>query len=393
MSPFRKPLREIVPDRYYELSLVVIFVFGLITAYLTLRPINQDDWIRTAQNLRYMIRFEQQYDEVLGFQDADLQRIAQAEDIPYYTLKYSPWYMFYLGFLAFASAKLVLAFTVAAWTVIMLDIGYPYTVILFLHPIFVMLWAAANTDFLINGVGLWFVFLGVRGFRRGLALMLIAIKPQVLPLLLVLELARAVWERDWPALTTIGGLFAVSVALFPEWLPQIFSLADSSVSSSIGQTMGSPEPKAFRYSFSVFGAWGIWAALGITVVVLVLMHRRLTEWRTLAILLGLVWTPYVNPYSYAVLLILFRKTPLWRVVTYLAVSVAILPILFAEYHRYERYGMVVFLLLIILTVPDNEQTEEVIATRNRQPVFPPARWLVAGLARWHDTKLRVWRMT
>lgn len=68
--------------------------------------------------------------------------------------------------------------------------------------------------------------------------------------------------------------------------------------------------------------------------------------------------------------------------TYLALSLATLPLLFSEYHQYERYGVLLFLLLTAaLTTADVEQTEEAIARRYRQPVFPAARPLVGWLAR------------
>lgn len=112
------------------------------------------------------------------------------------------------------------------------------------------------------------------------------------------------------------------------------------------------------------------------------MARRLTEWRTLAVLLGFVWTPHLSLYNYALLLIFFRKTPFWRVIAYLLLSLATLPLLFREYHQYERYGVLLFLLLAAaLTTADDEQTEEAIARRYRQPVFPAARPLVGWLAR------------
>jgi hypothetical protein len=208
--------------------------------------------------------------------------------------------------------------------------------------------------------------------------MLIAIKPQVLPLLLVLEGLRVLWERDWMALGTMIALFGISVALYPGWLMDTvpaFLGSQDGIELEDGRTI-------FSYPFSVFGAWGVWAALSVTALILLLMRRRLTEWRFLAIYLGLVWTPYIHPYSFAVLLLLFRKAPAWRIVLYLALSFATLPFLFAEYHQYERYGTLIFLLLAVLLVPpDPEQTEEAIAARRHQPVFPPVRPVI----RWRKT--------
>jgi hypothetical protein len=94
-----------------------------------------------------------------------------------------------------------------------------------------------------------------------------------------------------------------------------------------------------------------------------------------------VWTPHLSLYNFALLLILFRKTPARRVILYLALSLAALPFLFREYHQYERYGVLLFLLLAAaLTTAEADQTEETIARRHERPVFPPARPLVGWLA-------------
>ncbi len=372
--------RELVPRRYYPLFLASVFVTSLLAAYLLLPPINEMDWVRTVQQVRNLWRGVNPYcDPYCEFRSFD-------PDLPvdetYVSVKvYSPWVMFYLGVLAYASTRVILALSVALWIIIILDSGRPLTLILILHPAFLMLLASANADFVLNGAGLWLILRGARGGRRGLALMLIAVKPQILPLLLLLEGARTLWERDWQAIGVMAVLGGVSIALYPAWLLD-------TVPALLGVTQGvSPEEKAglgelFSYPFSVYGAWGFGRALAVTGVILLLMARRLTEWRLLAVLLGFVWTPHLSLYNYALLLIFFRKTPSWRVLAYLALSLATLPLLFREYHQYERYGVLLFLLLAAaLTTADDEQTEEAIASRRKQPVFPAARPLVGWLAR------------
>jgi hypothetical protein len=94
----------------------------------------------------------------------------------------------------------------------------------------------------------------------------------------------------------------------------------------------------------------------------------------MAILGGFVWTTYVNPYSFAVLLILFRRSSAWRTVLYLVISLASLPYFFTEWHHYERYGILLFLLLAaVLAAPMTDQTEEAIAQRHHKPVLPLVR--------------------
>ena len=155
----------------------------------------------------------------------------------------------------------------------------------------------------------------------------------------------------------------------------------------LGVTQGvSPEEKAglgelFSYPFSVYGAWGFGRALAVTGVILLLMARRLTEWRLLAVLLGFVWTPHLSLYNYALLLIFFRKTPSWRVLAYLALSLATLPLLFREYHQYERYGAVVLAAGGAHHSRSTSRIEEAIASR-RKVGFPCCQavggWLLPG---------------
>lgn len=207
--------RELVPQRYYPLFLASVFVASLLTAYLLLPPINEMDWVRTVQQVRNLWRGVNPYcDPYCEFHDFD-------PDLPvddtYVSVKvYSPWVMFYLGVLAYASTRVILALSAALWILIILDSGRPLTLILILHPAFWMLLASANSDFVTNGAGLWLILRGARGGRRGLALMLIAIKPQILPLLLLLEGGRTLWERDWQA---IGVRWCWGACLSPCTLP------------------------------------------------------------------------------------------------------------------------------------------------------------------------------
>lgn len=100
-------------------------------------------------------------------------------------------------------------------------------------------------------------------------------------------------------------------------------------------------------------------------------RKRLDEWRTLAILLSLVWTPYVMPFSYVVLFFVLLRAAWWRVVAYVGGSIALLPIFFYDYHSKERIGVAVMLLLAtVLSERDPTQTEAAIAERRGGPFLP-----------------------
>jgi len=367
-------IRQVCQARYYPLVLTLVFLASRYAAYAGLKPINPDDWVRTAQQIRNLWRGENTYcvpycQNVLF--DRDLQVYGDFTT----TQAYSPWLMFFFAPLAYATPRLLVALTVAAWVVVITDMGRPSTLVLVMHPAFIMLWAAANADFLINGVGLWLIMRGSVGWRRGVALLLMGIKPHVLPLVLVLEGVRMLWQRDWRALLLVVTVVVVSVVLYPSFL---LDTLPSYVNIARG-TSPESEITLSEYPFSVFGAWGALPAAAVTLLVLVLMRHRLTEWRTLAVVLSLVWTPYINPYSFALLLILFYRTPAWRVLLYWVLSLATLPVLFQEYHQYERYGTLLFLLLaVLLTVPDPDQTEEALARQSGFPNLP----LVGRIARF-----------
>lgn len=383
-------LDQLVPARLYPLVLALVFVTSLYGLYLLMPPGNEHDWVRTSQHLRYMTRLQDPYDNALGFQDDDLRARSlkplekpDGEAVKYSALPYSPWYGFYFGVIAYSTVRLVVALTFAAWITMVIGSGHPVVLLLALHPLFVFVWASGTIDFLTNGVGLWLIMMNRTGARRGVALMLVASRPHVLPLVLLLEGLRVLWERDWAALLTMSGIAAAGVALFSGWLDRFARIIDPLLPGIEVSSAGSGGGSFGNYPFSVYGAWGILAALGVTLLILLLMRRRLTEWRTLAILLGLVWTPYINPYSFAVLLVLFLRVPPRRVIVFWAVSLVTAPLFFVEFHRYERYGLLMFLLLTAaLTTPQPDQTEEAIAAQHGVAPLPGVRALrQAGVAR------------
>lgn len=366
------PPRAVIPPRYYPLFLSIVLLVSFSITYFIIAPINHYDWIRTSQHLRYMLRGVDPYcvDDCTFFQlDADLAW-SQFDLMP---IPYSPWILFFFAPIAYGAAQLPISLSITFWIIIVFDSGRFPALVLILHPTFIMLWAAGNIDFLISGVGLWLILRGMRGWRRGVAILLISIKPHVLFLLLVLEGVRVIWERDWKAFLTVATVVAVSIALFPGWITEMLPVYLNGSFSESGVELG--RHIEATYPFSVFGAWGVGPAVLVTFLVIGIMWRRLTEWRLLAVLLSFVWTPYVNPYSFAVLLLLFRKSALWRVGLYLGLSLLTLPILFSEYHVYERYGTLLFLLgAALLSEPDLVQREEAIAKQAGHSPLPFVRF-------------------
>jgi len=359
--------RDVIPQRYYPLFLTIIFLLSMFLTHRTLPIINQYDWALTSQQLRNLMRLQDSYRLDAGWQDPDLMALGLEPSLAFHP----PWFVVFFGFMSFASAKVVIAVTVAVWIVIVLDSGGLYPLLLLLHPTFIMVWASSNLDFLVSGVGLWLILRGVRGARFGVALALLAVKPYGLPLLLVLEGFRAIWTRDYKAIGTFGFVVGIPVLVFPGWVERMIEIAGH---ASISRGFHLNYSLLPNYPFSVFGAWGLGVALAVTLVIIALMRHRLTEWRALAVLLSLVWTPFVNPYAFAVLLVLFRKSSGWRVLLYLGLSVAALPIFFQEYHYLERYGLVLYLLLTpILSQSDPDQREEVIAQRWAHAPLPFAK--------------------
>ncbi|MEL7672329.1 MAG: hypothetical protein AAGU78_01195 [Chloroflexota bacterium] len=372
------PARNVIPQRHYPLFLAVVFLVSLFFAYLTLPIVNQFDWAMTSQQLRDLMQLQDAYGQVAWrYPDLIALELEPAQAF------HPPWFVVFFGFISFASAKVVIALSVAAWIVIVLDSGGLAPLLLLIHPTFIMVWASSNLDFLVSGVGLWLILRGVHGTRRGGALALLAVKWYGLPLLLVLEGFRALWTRDFKAIGTFGLVIGIPVALFPGWIKRMIEITGH-VNLSGGVNLSYDLLPS--YSFSVFGAWGLGAALVITALLLVMMRRQFTEWRILAVQLSLVWTPFMNPYAYAVFLVLFRKSSGWRVLAYLGLSIAALPVFFQEYHYLERYGLVLFLLLATLLAPaDTTQREEVIAARSGYPPLP----FVKSAARLRDQFISV----
>ncbi len=377
---FQQSARELIPARYYPLFLAVLAVSTMAISYAFIHPINEMDWIRTVQQVRNMWRGVNPYClPYCEFRDFDPDLLV---DDSYVTVKgYSPWVMFYLSPLAYITTRGMIALTIAAWVVIIIDSGRPFALLLVIHPAFLMLWASANADFLINGVGLWLILRGVRGIPRGLTLLLMALKPQILPFVILLEGFRAIWERDWKTIGVAALVGIFSVLLYPAWLTDTLpSIAYLKPKVIIHADPTDTEDPFEAFSFSIFGAWGIWASLGVTAAILLLMRRRLTEWRTLAVLLGFVWSFHLSLYNYALLLLLFRNAAPWRILAYLGISLALLPIFFTEYHSTEQIGVLLFLLLAaLLSPPDPDQAEEAIAARRGVPPLPGVRALSAGV--------------
>jgi hypothetical protein len=333
-------MQDLPPWQRY-LVLLVVFAITAALALQIVAPINDFDWRMFSQGLRYQLSGQNPYP--LGWELEE-----------HYEFYYPPWAALFFWPLANAPVDWIVALDVAILIVLVLDVGRPPALLLILQPMFYLLLASGNIELLSGGLGVWLILLDVKGWKRGLALLLLAIKPQTMILLLLLEGIRTLVERDWRAIAVAGGIGGVALGAFPLWLPNVFWNQHGAGGSS----------------FSIIGAGGLPMALLFTVAVLILMWKRWDEWRALAILLSLVWTPYVMPFSYVTLFFVMLRSAWWRVVAFVGGSIALLPVFFYDYHSKERVGVAMFLLMAaLLSQRDATQTETAIAeVRGGEPL-------------------------
>ena len=205
-------------------------------------PINHDDWVRTAADPLFVAWRESVPRSVLRWSD-HRSRPGRIWCISRHDPVFALVAVFF-GVFHYATARLVVALNVAFWSVIILTAGCP-ALVLVLHPTFDVM-GLSQYRLSINGVGLWLILRGARGRRRGVALLLIAIKPCGAPLVLMLEGARTLCETG--KLLTMASVTLISIPLYPTWLTETlrtyFGALDGSGAATETRTLSG-------YSFSV----------------------------------------------------------------------------------------------------------------------------------------------
>ncbi len=322
-----------MPRWQQTIVLLIVFCLSFAGAARFLPVIGDIDWRMFSQGLRYQLAFENPY-------------FLTGEGLDTYEFYYPPWAVVFLWPIANFPASWILGLDVALWLVFIMAMGRPPALLLVLHPMFLMLLASANIELVGMLLGMWLLLNNVQGWQKGVALLLIAIKPQSLILLLLLEGLRTLYQRDWQAIAVMAVGAGVPFLLFPQWLPFVF---------------GTPD-EGWVWSFSVIGIGGLSLALIITAVIVYFMRRRLNEWRTLAIFLSYVWTPYVLPFSYVGTFFTLRNASWLRIGAFIVLSCAVLPLYFQDFHTLERAGAAIMLLLAVALSPrDPSQTEAALA--------------------------------
>jgi uncharacterized membrane protein len=151
--------------------------------------------------------------------------------------------------------------------------------------------------------------------------------------LLLVDGWQALKERDWKAFVLAGVPAVVSSALYPTFFSRI------------------SHTEQFSWSVSTLGAYGILAAVLAAVVLAAMRWTRRKDLKTLAILLGPVWTPYMLQYSCTAVLFTMRKAGWLRNIIYLLASIGLAALFWRDYHSYEPLGVLGMVLLAALLAP------------------------------------------
>lgn len=322
--------------------LCVVFVLCMAASLVFVKPINSFDFDNINHGLGMML---------VGVSPYWFKGIYQ-----YY---FPPWSVFFLWPLAFVTVAWMVALDVALWIVYVLARGRLPALLFLIHPLFILLIASGNSEIIGLVVGVWLIQANVKGWPRGVAMLLLTIKFQTAFLLILLEGLRILLDRDWEALAVIPALAIPAMIRFPQWIPNYFK-------NPAG---------AWGYSFSVIGTGGVLAAVSITIIILYIMRKRLDEWRALAIFLSLVWTPYVLPFSFISIFIPMMRAKWWRVLVFLGGSIALLPIFFQQFHTWERVGTILMLMLAVLLCQRDPQQAEGAVAAAHQTTYPWSKLL------------------
>lgn len=290
---------------------VALFIVVFVSVRLFIPPIFNTDYINSELALRAILRGQSPF-------------ISPNWLMP-------PWAAFFLMPLVNEPLNTWLALTIALFVAISFDLGGPSALLLLAQPAFVLLVASGNPEWLLVGPGLWLLYRAKRGWLRGLAWLLLACKPQTTIFVLVFDGWKAFRARDWKAFSLSGVVALGSVALYPQFLGRLAGIA--------------------RWSSSTLPTYGIAAAIIATAIILVLRLNRLRDLKTIGLMLGQIWAPYMLEYSYVAVAFTMRGAGWWRTGLYIIGSIGLAAIFWQNYHTTEAAGILGMTLLAALLAP------------------------------------------
>jgi len=303
----REPL---VLARWIKSAFLLIVVF--LTVRVSLKPTNNLDYLNDQNGMLKILHGQNPYLEG--------------------TFIEPPWSAYLLFPIVFQPLETWLALDVALFVAMAFDLGKPSSLLLLAHPIFFFLLASSNPEWLFVGPGLWLLYRAKYGWRRGLAWLFMACKPQTMAFLLIFDGWRAFRQRDWPAFGMAGGVAALTLLANPH----IFSIVGSALA---------------YWSSSVLPSYGLLFTIGATVVLLLLRTGRWRDRRTLGILLAPIWSPYFLEYSAVAVIFTLRGAGWIRTILFMIGSFGIGYLFLRQFHVAEAAGILGITLLASLLAP------------------------------------------
>ncbi|MHB8626035.1 MAG: hypothetical protein ACYDBJ_04065 [Aggregatilineales bacterium] len=88
-----------------------------------------------------------------------------------------------------------------------------------------------------------------------------------------------------------------------------------------------------------------------TLILLALRGTRLRDRKTLGLMLGQIWAPYMLEYSHVAVAFTMRGAGWWRTGLYVAGSIGLAAIFWQQFHTTEAAGILGMTLLAALLAP------------------------------------------
>jgi hypothetical protein len=251
-----------------------------------------------------------------------------------------PWSMFVYYPLAAQSLSTWLALNAAIFVAAAFDIGKPSALILLAHPIFITLMVSSNPEWLLIGSGLWLLYRAPKGWLRGVAWLLLSCKMHTLFFLLI-DGYRAFRARDWRAFLVSSVVILISLAMFPD----IYKI--------IGRWPG--------WSLTVIYHLGLGGALTMTLLILLLRWRRWGNGKTIGLMLGPIWAPYMVQYGLLAVVFTMRHAGWLANLVFVALSIGLTALFWQQVGNVDHIaimGMLALAALLAPLPPDEKRTSE-----------------------------------